>query len=116
MNTPGWAMAAVLLAAFLNGFGGLLLKLGVEASRLSWKSPRLDARLLLGVFFYGLASVLYVASLTGGELSILYPLISLTYVWIFLLSRLFLGEKLTLGKIVGGSLLILGVSLVGLGA
>lgn len=116
MKTPLWAIGLVLSASVINGIAGVFLKLGTERSRLSWSGPRLDARLLLGVFFYGLASVLYVVSLRGGELSILYPLISLTYLWIFCLSHFVLGERLTVSKIVGGLLLVLGVSLVGLGA
>lgn len=113
MNTPGWAVGLVLLATVVNGIGGVLLKLGADASRLSWKNLRVDPRLLLGLFSYGLASILYVVSLTRGELSVLYPVVSLTYVWIFCLSRVVLGERLTAAKLLGGALLILGVCLVG---
>lgn len=116
MSTPGWAIGLVLVVSLCNGVGGLLLKLGADRSRFSWPRPRLDSRLLLGVLFYGVSTVLYVVSLRAGQLSVIYPVVSLSYLWIFLFSRLVLGEKLTPAKLVGGALLIAGVSLIGLAA
>jgi drug/metabolite transporter (DMT)-like permease len=47
---------------------------------------------------------------------VLYPLVSLGYVWTLIWSRLFFGEPVTRNKLAGLSLILLGILLVGLGA
>jgi len=71
--------------------------------------------------FVGAAStiantVLFIPALRGGELSVLYPLVALVYVWVSLLSVRFLGEKMNPMKWLGIALILLGVTLIGLGA
>jgi drug/metabolite transporter (DMT)-like permease len=56
-----------------------------------------------------------VFGLKHGELSVLYPIVSLGYIWTLLWSRLFFGEKLTKSKIAGLALILIGVLFVGLG-
>jgi drug/metabolite transporter (DMT)-like permease len=51
-----------------------------------------------------------------GELSVLYPLVSLGYVWTMLWSRLFFGERLTRNKCAGLLLILAGIVCIGLGA
>ena len=71
--------------------------------------------LLLGLTLYGGSTVLLVLALREGELSLLYPVISLTYVWVTILSVLMLGETMNAWKVVGVSIIILGVCLLGRG-
>jgi len=46
-----------------------------------------------GYSLYGLSTILLVLALRDGELSILYPVISLTYVWVTVLSFAFLKSR-----------------------
>jgi multidrug transporter EmrE-like cation transporter len=50
-----------------------------------------------------------------GELTILYPLVSLGYVWTLLWSRVFFKEALTQAKFVGLATIMLGIVLLNLG-
>ena len=70
--------------------------------------------LMGGYCLYGLSTVLLVLALRGGELSILYPIISLTYVWVTTLSVVFLKESLNPFKVVGLSVIVLGVAVLGM--
>ena len=54
-----------------------------------------------------------ILALREGELSMLYPIIALTYVWVNLLSMYFFNEHLNLWKGVGIGLVIGGVALLG---
>ena len=59
-----------------------------------------------------------VANDTGeitGEVSVLYPLLAMSYVWVSLLSIWFLGEVMTSVKWMGVMGIILGVSFIGIG-
>jgi multidrug transporter EmrE-like cation transporter len=50
-----------------------------------------------------------------GELSVLYPMVSLGYVWTLVWSRLFFKEPFTREKFLGLGLVLFGIVLLGLG-
>jgi uncharacterized membrane protein len=116
MKTELWAIGLVLLATTLGSFGPLFLKKASSKIKLSLKSILKNYNLIIGLAFYGLGTILFIPALKGGELSVLYPFVALVYVWVSLLSVKFLGEKMTKMKWYGISLILIGVSLIGLGA
>jgi undecaprenyl phosphate-alpha-L-ara4N flippase subunit ArnE len=71
--------------------------------------------LLAGLSCYGLSTLLLVLALRKGELSLLYPVISLTYAWVMILSVMLLNEQLNSFKIAGLATIIFGVCLLGRG-
>ena len=71
--------------------------------------------LFAGYAIYGLFAVLMVYALRHGELSILYPLISLGYVWVAILSVLVFHESMNVLKIAGIAIIISGVAVLGWG-
>ncbi len=74
-----------------------------------------NARLFLGYFCYGINTFLVALALKGRELSRLYPIIALTYVWVAVLSLYFLpDEHLNFFKALGIAFVVGGVSLLGL--
>lgn len=72
----------------------------------------LNYKLLLGFFLYFISSILYIFSLRKIDLSIAYPAISISYIFIIFLSHFIFGESLGFYKILGSVLIILGVSLI----
>ena len=58
-------------------------------------------RLMLGIAFYLFSSVLFVLGVRKGELSVLYPMVSLGSVWTLFWSRLVLGEPFTRAEVRG---------------
>ncbi len=71
-----------------------------------------NSELIVGIFFYGLSSVFFIYALRLENLSLVYPITSLTYIWVGILSIKFLKEKLDKFKLIGMSLVILGVILL----
>ena len=69
--------------------------------------------LLTGLTCYGFSTLLLVLALREGELSLLYPVISLTYAWVTILSVFMLGESVNPYKIAGLATIIFGVCLLG---
>src|SRR5215831_4976720 len=55
--------------------------------------------LLAGYCLYGLSTLLLVLALRDGELSLLYPVIALTYVWVTILSKVIFHERLSVSKL-----------------
>lgn len=69
--------------------------------------------LLLGFVLYGVNTMLLVLALRKGQLSLLYPVISLTYVWVTVLSVLIFKENLNVFKTMGLTIVVAGVAVLG---
>ncbi len=114
-NTPWSSVAWVLGASFFGSFGALFLKIGAGKLGKSIASVITNWRLMLGVGFYLFSSVLFVLGVRKGELSVLYPMVSLGSVWTLFWSRLVLGEPLTRPKFIALGMILCGIALLGLG-
>ena len=115
MKTPISAMLLVLFASFLGSFGAVFLKLGAGRISLNVKALLRNWPLAAGVALYLISTVFYLMALKKGELSILFPMVSLGYVWTLLWSRLFFGEPLTRRKFAGLALILAGLVVMNLG-
>jgi multidrug transporter EmrE-like cation transporter len=74
-----------------------------------------NGKLFTGYCLYGVNTFLMALALKGRELSRLYPIIALTYVWVTFLSLFVLpGEHLNLFRSLGITLIVVGVSILGL--
>lgn len=72
-------------------------------------------KLFAGYCLYGIFAALMVYALRHGELSILYPVIALTYVWVTILSVLIFHESINPMKGIGVAIIIVGVAILGRG-
>ena len=115
MRTPVSSMLLVFVAAFLGSFGAVFLKAGAGRLHRQIGTLLFNWRLALGVAFYVLSSYFFVRGVREGELTILYPMVSLGYVWTLLWSRLFFREGITRNKFLGISLVLAGIVLLSLG-
>ena len=74
-----------------------------------------NLKLFSGYCFYGVNTFLMALALKGRELSRLYPIIALTYVWVTVLSLFVLsGEHMNFFRGIGIAFIVLGVSVLGL--
>jgi uncharacterized membrane protein len=108
------AVGLVLFGAFIGAFGTLMVKKSVD--KYSFFHSLKGSLMWLGLFFYGASTLFYVVALRKEELSIIYPLVSTTYIWTTLLSIKFLKEEMNTWKWSGLIAIIVGVILIGLGS
>ena len=113
--TPLSSIVLVLISSFIGSFGAVFLKLGAEYMRPGIKGLLSNYRLALGIGLYLLSSVFFVMGVTQGELTILYPMVSLGYIWTLVWAYLFFKEPFTQSKIFGLVLIIGGVACINLG-
>lgn len=71
-------------------------------------------RLFCGYCLYGVMTFLMALALKGRELSRLFPIIALTYVWVTILSLFLLGEHMNFFRSAGIAFIVCGVSILGL--
>ena len=70
--------------------------------------------IVFGLFLYFIALLIYLCSLTKLELSLAYPLLSFSFIFVTIFSVFLLKEKITIKRALGILLIILGVVLVGM--
>ena len=114
------AIFIVLGCTLLVAIAQYLIKLG--ANRLSHAGLLATLigiltipQLFFGYCLYGVFTVLFIYALRHGELSILYPLIALSYVWVTITAVVAFHETTNPFKIVGVLVIILGVAVLGWG-
>ena len=102
----------MIISSIFAAFGQLSLKIGSMKLQKTLSDIFRNYAFLVGIIFYGLSTILTIIALKGEELSVIYPLASLNYVWVSLLSATYLKEKMNVYKITGIALIIVGVVLV----
>lgn len=113
--TPFSSMLMVLGASFIGSFGAAFLKAGADRLHRDLPSLLTNWRLAAGILFFVGSSLLYLKGIKNGELTILYPMASLGYVWTLFWSRLFFGEPITRMKLYGLLLILIGILFLALG-
>lgn len=104
----------VFCCTLIGAAAQVLFKLGATAiDRPSASEVLLNPALIGGYCLYGISTMLLVLALRRGQLSLLYPVISLTYVWVTILSVLVFKESLNPYKIVGLTIVVAGVAVLG---
>ena len=115
MKTPVSSIVLVLVGSFIGSFGAVFLKLGAEHMRGSIARIFSNYWLAIGVVLYLLSSVFYMMGISQGELTVLYPMVSLGYLFTILWAWLFFKEPFTKAKFSGLLLIMFGVALINLG-
>jgi multidrug transporter EmrE-like cation transporter len=75
----------------------------------------LTPTLFAGYSMYGVSTVLLVLALRHGQLSLLYPVFAMTYVWVTVLSVLVFHESMNPYKIAGIVIIVGGIAVLGRG-
>jgi multidrug transporter EmrE-like cation transporter len=105
----------VFACTILGAAAQILMKVGMTHFRPDPIALATNLPLVAGYALYGLNTLMLVLALKDGELSMLYPIIALTYVWVTLLSYLLLHEPPNLYKDIGITTIVAGVAVLGRG-
>jgi uncharacterized membrane protein len=116
-------LGIMFIVTAVGSIGQLLLKIGM--SQAADKAPSLmgivkimatEPRVLCGLVLFALNTVLYLRVLQQYPLSVVYPMIAFSYVEVSALSWLLLGERISPVRILGLSVIVLGVLILSFGA
>lgn len=116
MTTQLWAIGLVVLGAVVGAFGPIFLKKASATFSLNIKKMLKNKNLIYGVACYAFGTIVFIPALKGGELSVLYPFVSISYVLVSLYSIKLLKERMNTFKWIGIALIMLGVTFIGFGA
>jgi drug/metabolite transporter (DMT)-like permease len=110
----------MIVATMIGSVGSLFLKKGSKNFHLNFKKGIFSFikgliynwNIILGISLYGFGTIIFIYLLRNEELSVLYPLTSLSYIFVTVLSFYVLKEKMNFYKIFGIVCIIGGVILV----
>lgn len=112
IGTKEWPIFLAAFCAFLGALGQLLFKLGSSSIEFNFSSWVTNIKILGGIALYGLSAILFIVALKYGNLSVLYPVIATSYIWVMLISNRFLGEPISTVNWLGLALILSGIVLI----
>lgn len=113
MGTKPWAIGLIVLVTLLISVAQVLYKIGAGYLTPSVAGVLSNSYFLAGLGIYVLGGILLILSFRGGEVSVLYPILAVTYIWVSIISFFYLGESMNASKIGGILFVFLGTSLIG---
>lgn len=106
------AASISLLAACLSVTGQVLWKKSVTGLGFHLL---LDPRFLLGLFVYGLSTLVYIYAVSRFPLSYVYPFMGMTFVLMLLPAKYFLSEQIDVWRIAGALVIMAGIAISSIG-
>ena len=115
MRTKWWAILLIVLATFLTTSANVAYKIGANKLALDFHKLIINWFIPVGFIIYCLAGVILIISLKHGDVSVLYPILATSYIWVTLLSKVIFNDTFTTFKIIGIVTVLSGVVLLSIG-
>ena len=116
MKTKPWAVLLMVLTTLFTSTAQVLYKFAVKHLVLTLPGLLTNYYLIAGLACYGIGAVLMITALKGGELSVLYPIVATSYIWVGFLSAYFFNEALNTLRWLGIVSIVFGVAFIGIGS
>lgn len=115
MKTKIWAIILMVMCTIFTSSAQILYKVGADRLSFNIMSIITNWPIILGITLYGIGAVLVIIAFKGGDVTVLYPIITTSYIWVSLGSSYFFKETLGLFKWIGIILIIIGIMLITFG-
>jgi undecaprenyl phosphate-alpha-L-ara4N flippase subunit ArnE len=115
MKTKPWAVMLVIICTLFTAFGQFFYKIGMQRPMPNFYSIATNYPLIVGLLLYAVASIFLIVALKHGDLSLLYPLVSLSFIWVSLLALFYFSEILPPANWIGITSIVIGIGFMGYG-
>jgi len=109
------AIILMIICTALTSVAQVLYKKGMSYFKLDIFSIITNYHLLSGFLLYGIGAVLMIYAFKQGEVTVLYPIIALSYIWVSLLALYFFQELMNFYKWIGIIFICIGIIAIGFG-
>ncbi|KHO45484.1 MAG: hypothetical protein QS98_C0010G0010 [archaeon GW2011_AR3] len=116
MKTHWWAIALTVITTLFTSTAQVFYKFGAE--KLEWNFFALitNYELIIGAALYALGAAILIVALKGGEVTVVYPIIATSYIWVTILSNRIFDETINIYKWIGVGLIIVGITVIQFGS
>lgn len=113
-------MEKIILSLKKNKIGIIIMIISAICTSLGqyfWKVSNGNdiKQLLIGFIFYGIGAIVMIIAFKFGSLSVLHPMMSMGYVIALFIGYFWLGEAITVMKVIGIIFILIGITLIGVG-
>lgn len=102
----------MILCTLFTSFAVIFNKKGAMNFSLTLQGTLFNWSLIIGVVLLGIGFVVLSFALQYDEVSVLYPIISLSFIWAYFLSIIFYNESFYFRRLIGILLIVLGVVVI----
>jgi uncharacterized membrane protein len=113
MATKLSAIVLMILCTALTSFAQVFYKKGASLLQFNIISIITNYNIIIGIALYGIGAVIMLYAFKNGEVTVLYPIIALSYIWVSLLATSFFNESMNILKWFGVISIIIGIIIVG---
>jgi len=115
MKTPMSAILLIVVAALFASAGQIFYKFAANKT-VDVMSFILNPFLYMGLFAYGIGLIFMLKALRKGELTVIYPVMATSFIWIGIASPIFFAtDSMNLQKWIGIFIIIAGITSVARG-
>lgn len=116
-NKQHQAIFLMFLCTIFTSTGQILWKVGLKSVSFSNIFSFLNVAFILGFVFYGIGAMLMLVAFKSGELSVLFPIVATSYVWVSMFSpMIFPSDSMNLLKWTGVGIIMISVCMLGYGS
>ena len=115
-RTKPIAIILMFVCTLFTSVAQLLYKQGSKTLSLNFLDLITNHALVLGLILYGIGAIIMIYALRHGEVSVLYPIIATSYIWVTLLAGILFNEQISFMRWLGVITIIGGIILIGLGS
>ena len=113
MKTRPLAIVLMILTTLFTSSAQVLYKFSSAKISLSIVALLSNYYLIGGILLYAFGAVLMLLAFKGGDVSILYPIIATSYIWVAIMSWIFFSDVFNIFKYIAIILIVAGVSVIG---
>ena len=112
MKDSHYAILLIIIGTIFSTFGQIMLKFASLSMTLDLFSI-INPPLFLGLLGYGGGAIFLISALKKGRLSLVYPFLALSYIWVSIASIIIFNEQIPILRWLGIGSIIFGVGLLG---
>lgn len=116
MKTKRWAIALMIVCTLFTSSAQILYKMGTNHLSFNFISIVTNWQIIAGLFLYAIGAALVILAFRGGEVTVLYPIVTSSYIWVTLASTYYFGEVVNLLRWSGIVFIILGIFIITFGS
>ena len=116
MSKKTLSIILIIVSTILIGFAQILYKKGAELLQLDLIAILTNYYIISGLMLYVIGALFMTYAMKFNNLSTLYPILALGYIWVNIMAVSFLGESMNFTKWAGCAMILVGVSFIGYGA
>ena len=115
MKVKIWALVLIVICTLFTSTAQVFYKFASVDVAFDVLVLITNWNLIIGTVLYGFGGIILIIALRGGPVSVLYPVVSTSFIWVILSSHYIFNESLNFYKIGGVVFIILGIIAINFG-